>query len=95
MTPTPQEEVDNILAGMPVPTGDLPKRNAVASNPRLAEAVAYCLDKIRSGELRISLSRLYNEKLRAAFNGPRAFDTVKTYVRLFLRRDFITGEDLE
>ena len=88
--PRPQEIVDTILDSLP----ETPRRNAVASNPPLAEAIVYVLDKIEGGELAQGmLTRIYDPHLREEFNGP-VIDTVRTYVRHFLKRDMRTGEAL-
>lgn len=93
--PTPEQIVDNILSELYAPDSSLPLRNAVASNEPLAVAIAYVLDKIRDDELAVgTLRRLYEDKLRAQFKGPRAYDTVVTYVKRFLKRDPLTGKSL-
>ncbi len=92
--PSPRQLVDELLAGMPSPEDERLPRNLLVANKALAEAVVYTLDKIQEGTLRITLKRFYESKMRAQFRGPRSFDTVKVYVKEFLKRDFLTGKPL-
>lgn len=84
--PTPQQIVDELIAGMSFPDPDLPK-NSVADNPKLVEALNYVIGMIQRKELHISIKVMYEENLRAPFKGPRSFDTVKTYIRYYLKLD--------
>lgn len=91
---TPEDAVDALLAGMPPAEDDRPIRNVVADNEPLSRAIIRSLDLIEAGKLSISLKRFYEDSLRATFKGPRSYDTVKTYVRYFLKRDYRTGKAL-
>lgn len=74
-----------------------PWRNMINDNKPLAEAITYFLRLKVSGNEQvkhISLSWFYREKLQARFNGPSSIDTVKAYVRKFLKVDWKTGEAL-
>ena len=47
-----------------------------------------------NGETQVSLRWLYTQKLRDKYNGPKSYDTIKSYVTNVLKLDFTTGERL-
>lgn len=89
-----REEMQELLAGIDTPDPGMPIRNAVAENPRLVEAIEFVLDGIRDKKIHLTLRHIYESGMREKFDGPRAIDTVKTFIRLYLKRDFRTGEPL-
>lgn len=69
-------------------------RNMVNDNRPLAEAITYFLKMKASGAEQvkhIDLAWFYREKLQVRFEGPSSIDTVKAYVRKFLKVDWKTG----
>lgn len=69
-------------------------RNMINDNKPLAEAIRYFL-KLKAANVEhvqhISMAWFYREKLQARFDGPSSIDTVKAYVRKFLKVDWKTG----
>lgn len=87
--PTPEEKVEGLIADLPPAI----TRHALVKNPELVEAVAYTLDKIKAGQLHVSLKKFYETKLQPTFGGPR-FESVCTYIREVLKRNHETGKAL-
>ncbi len=84
--------VDQLLSECKLPQ----QRNMVNDNGPLAEAITYFLKLKAAGDEQVrhlDLAWFYREKLQARFDGP-SIDTVRTYVRKFLKVDWKTGAAL-
>lgn len=86
MTNEPQNIVDQLLNEVDAPR----KRNVIADNKPLADAIKYFLELKRTGDEKVkhlSLAWFYRTKLRDRFDGPKTLDTVRTFVREILKVD--------
>lgn len=76
-------EIDKILEDIP----EYSRRNAVAANPKLAQAITYFMNLKAGRDPRvehISLKWFYDHKLRDKYAGP-SYDVVRRFVTDFLK----------
>jgi len=89
----PKTVVDELLDEA-TPPG---KRNVINDNPSLSAAIKRFLELKAKGDKRakhLTLNWFYMNQLRERFNGPRTMDTVRIFVRDFLKLDPATGKAL-
>lgn len=88
----PAEIVEGLLADCEPPR----RKSRVHDSPGLAEAIVHFLDLKAADDERVkglTLRWFYTRKLRERFDGPKAYETIKLFVREELRRDTTTGKD--
>ena len=75
--PTPEEQVEQILADVPA---NLTRPCAVERNAALAQALRHYRKLLAEGKTRVTLEWIYENKLKDAFNGP-SLTTVRRWSR--------------
>lgn len=73
-----------------------PTKRLLDDNPDLVSALRYFLELKALGDptAKLTLSWFYREKLRAQFDGPVCYRTVRDYVVDVMRLDPLSGEAL-
>ena len=71
-----------------------PIRCFCCKNSELNATIVAYLDKLRSGQTRVSLTRLHQGYLLPNFGGPKHVTSVANHVRSCLSRNPMTGESL-